>query len=178
MTRETKINSLYLPDPISIGGKSLKALSMGRKEMLRQVGNPLLDRQSNRNQSAECAMGEMAYVMTLTPEECAAYRRLSESNKIEIISNFMLAFEDEIEPALAAINDRIHSNDLAGMENMTGGKGEQVHAFSRSFNTSPRRMDLISMTYFGSGKLERFFNFLRRVQAQVARLFFGASPRN
>jgi len=126
--RETTLNRLFMPLGITIGGKELKPLAFGRRDLLKHVGNSLFCESDKRNQSSPMACAEMVLVCTLTPEECEHYDRLSVDERDRIVRNFAIKNEGELESAIGAINQRNHENQLAQMESVDGGKGVQRHA--------------------------------------------------
>lgn len=121
--RETTLNRLFMPLGITIGGKELKPLAFGRRDLLKHVGNSLFCEVNERGQSSPMACAEMVMVCTFTPEECEQYDRLPSDERDRAVRQFAIKNEGELEAAIEAINIRNHENQLAQMESADGGKG-------------------------------------------------------
>jgi hypothetical protein len=161
MSREDKLNELHLRPAITIGGKHLNAMSFGRREVLKtRLKNVLMTENSEREQTAEHAMAEMIYVMSLSTKDCMSLQLTQKHH--ENIIDFMLTNERELQGVVDEVSRRIASNSLGAMEGMSEGKEVPVRACSRASDYWRRGIDWLTSIFCGKWKLEKSCNFSQR----------------
>jgi hypothetical protein len=122
--RETKLAGAWLEE-IMLGDKPLKPLSLGRLQKLELMKNRCFV--ENSSQSEIEAMIEVIYVMAHEAPEVVAYSRKTPSERSDVLSDFAIIHEAEIESVIAQVLDAVSRIDAAKMEGTGSGK-EMRHA--------------------------------------------------
>lgn len=122
--RETKLAGAWLEE-IMLGEKPLKPLSLGRLQKLELMKNRCFV--DNPSQSEIEAMIEVIYVMVHEATDIVAYSRKTPSERSDVLSDFAIIHEAEIESVIAQVLDAVSRIDAAKMEGTSSGK-EMRHA--------------------------------------------------
>jgi hypothetical protein len=117
--RETKLAGAWLGE-IMLGDKPLKPLSLGRLQKLELMKNRCFV--DNSSQSEIEAMVEVIYVMAHEAPEVVAYSRKTQSERSDVLSDFAIIHEAEIESVIAQVLESVSRIEAAKMEGTSSGK--------------------------------------------------------
>ena len=117
--RENKLSESWLGE-ITLAKKPLKQLSFGRIQKLRLIGNDCFNESDKPDELT--AVTEVVYAMTLPKDDFMAYCRKSKSERDEVLSDFAVDHEDELESVIAQVMQAVSRIGIAKMESPSVGK--------------------------------------------------------
>ena len=117
--RDKQLSKSWLGE-ILLAGKPLKPLSIGKMQKLELIGNVHFDAAST--QSDINGAVEIVYAMTISSESLKEYCRLPEKERKEVLADFALDNEDELESVMEQVNESVKRIEIAKMESASEGK--------------------------------------------------------
>jgi hypothetical protein len=117
--RDKQLSKSWLGE-ILLAGKPLKQLSIGRMQKLELVGNKYFDDSSAQNDFR--AMTEIVFSMSCDAVTFGEYCRFSETERAEMLANFALLHEDELETVIEQVAESVARIGMAKMESASEGK--------------------------------------------------------
>lgn len=117
--RENKLSESWLGE-ITLAKKPLKQLSFGRIQKLRLIGNDCFNESDSPDELT--AITEVVYAMTLPKDDFMVYCRKSKSERDELLSDFAVDHEDELESVIAQVMQAVSRIGIAKMESPSSGK--------------------------------------------------------
>ena len=117
--RDEELSKAWLGE-IIFAGKPLKSLSMGRIQKLQLMKNRCFA--DNEAQSELEAMIEVIYIMAHESTEIIEYSRRPKAERSEILADFAIIHEDEIESVIHKVLASVQRLETAKMESAKSGK--------------------------------------------------------
>jgi hypothetical protein len=109
-----------------LNGRELR-LSHGRHDLLRSWGNPEFG--GSREMTPSQTTGEIILCLYAESDELKALRAMTEEERADAVTDFLLANECDIERVREGIRERIESIRAAAIESESPGKREEhIHA--------------------------------------------------
>ena len=125
--RQNLLESAWIGPPLELNGRELK-LSPGKHDLLKLWRNAFFSKNPDPDETTIHAMGEMVMVLHAVKTELKALRKMTDAERSEAVTDFLIEYEDEFGAIQKGLEDRMGAFAASMVESESPGKGEPVHA--------------------------------------------------